>query len=74
MYTFCTIITANYLPFAKVLYTSLAKRDISVKLQVLVVDGNNFVTEENLFIHQTQDLVKDPVFTKIEKKICAYKF
>lgn len=68
MYTFCTIITANYLPFAKVLYTSLAKREISVKLQVLVVDGNNFVTEENLFIHQTQDLVKDPVFTKIEKK------
>lgn len=38
--TFCTIITANYYPYALALYKSLRKQDPDVLLQVLVTDDN----------------------------------
>src|SRR5262249_10351402 len=37
--TFCTIITADYYPYAVALYKSLKKYDPSVTLQVLVADN-----------------------------------
>lgn len=68
MQTFCTIITSNYYPFAKVLYASLAKYAPGTSLQVLVVDNNQYQSEGNFCIHQAIDLVENPQFLDIEKK------
>jgi hypothetical protein len=68
MKTFCTIITSDYYPFAKVLYASLVKYAPGTNFQVLVVDNNHYKSEGNFCIHQAKDLVKNPQFLEIEKK------
>lgn len=39
--TFCTIITADYYPYAVALYKSLKRYDDSISLQILVTDNNS---------------------------------
>ena len=68
MQTFCTIITADYLPFAKVLHTSLKKYDPDVSLQVLIVDKNDSPSAENFVIHSVDSVLTSPVAKGIYKK------
>lgn len=68
MQTFCTIITANYLPFAKVLYQSLQKFLPGTSLQVLVIDENNILSSENLYIHSVESVVNSKVAKGIQEK------
>ncbi len=68
MQTFCTIITANYLPFAKVLFNSLKKFSPNCLLQVLIVDENTNSSSTNFVIHQPSELIKTKLFREIEKK------
>jgi len=66
--TFCTIITADYLPFAKVLHTSLLKNVPGTSLQVLVVDKNDFTSTQNFAIHSIDAVLTSPVAKGIYKK------
>jgi hypothetical protein len=68
MKTFCTIITADYLPFAKVLHTSIKKYVPDISLQVLVVGETNFQSSENFFIYTTDAVITSPVAKGIFKK------
>jgi hypothetical protein len=66
--TFCTIITADYLPFAKALFTSLQKSVPGTSLQVLVIDKNNFTSSQNFVIHSIDTVITSPVAKEIYKK------
>jgi hypothetical protein len=68
MNTFCTIITASHFPLAKVLQASLQKQAPGSSLQVLVVDENNFISENGLVIHSVHALADSSYFKGIEKK------
>jgi lipopolysaccharide biosynthesis glycosyltransferase len=68
MNAFCTIITADYLSFAKVLYASLLKNVPGTSLQVLVVDKNDFTSTQNFTIHSIDTVVTSPVAKGIYKK------
>ena len=68
MQTFCTIITAKHLTFAKTLFSSLDKRSPGTALQVLVVDKNKFSSSANFIIHQTDTIIVHPFLKKIEAK------
>lgn len=68
MQTFCTIITASHLPFARVLHTSLQRSVPGTSLQVLVVDKNNFTPEKDFVIHSIDSVLTSPVAKGIYKK------
>lgn len=68
MQTVCTIITADYLPLAKVLLASLDKQLPGTSLQVLVVDSDNVVSTGNLHIHTRAALSASKYFKGIEHK------
>ena len=68
MQTVCTIITANYLPLAKVLHTSLQRHVPGTSLQVLVVDKNNFTSTDGLTIYSFDTISNSPIALQIEKK------
>ena len=68
MQTFCTIITADYLPFAKVLFASLKKFNQDSRLHVLLVDKDEYLSTENFTIHQLNDVSETKLFREIEKK------
>jgi lipopolysaccharide biosynthesis glycosyltransferase len=68
MQTFCTIITAEYLPFAKVLYASLKKYAPDISLQVLIVDENTFQSSGNFILHTIDAVTTSPVAKGIYKK------
>jgi len=68
MQTFCTIITANYLPMAKVLFASIRKQEPNAALQVLVIDNDEHVSRGNLNIHTLSVLKEVEFFKGIEKK------
>ena len=68
MNTFCTIITADHLPFAKVLQESLQKNVPGTLLQVLVIDNNNLPSSQNLVIHTIETVLTSPVARGIYNK------
>lgn len=68
MNTVCTIITADYLPFAKVLHASLQKHVPGTSLQVLVVDNNDLPSSPNFTIHFIDSVITSPVAKGIYKK------
>ena len=68
MNTVCTIITANYLPLAKVLHASLQRQRPGFSLQVLVVDEHNFVSTDTCIIHTIDSLANSAFFAGIQKK------
>ena len=68
MNTFCTIITADHLPFAKVLHASLQKTVPYTSLQVLIIDKNDFTSSRNFTIHSIDSVVTSPVAKGIYKK------
>ncbi|PKQ46712.1 hypothetical protein [Confluentibacter flavum] len=57
--TFCTIITADYLPFARTLWESLMTIDKNIELYVLVCDSKTRTKESNLIFLNIDDLAKD---------------
>jgi hypothetical protein len=68
MQTVCTIITADYLPLAKVLHASLQKQVPGTTLQVLVVDENKYTSTDSLIIHSVDALADSAYFRGIQKK------
>jgi len=68
MQTVCTIITADYLPLAKVLHASLQKYVPGTTLQVLVVDEHHDTAAGDLIIHSVDDLAGSAYFKGIQKK------
>ncbi len=68
MTTYCTIITKNYLPLAKVLYLSLKKQNPDIILHVLVVDDEVKQVGGNMKMLSLYDLSGSSFFKDIEKK------
>jgi hypothetical protein len=66
--TFCTIITADHLAFAKVLHASLQKNVPGISLQVLVIDKNDLPSSQNFTIHSIDTVLTSPVAKGIYKK------
>jgi hypothetical protein len=66
--TFCTIITADYLPFARAIHASLEKYAPGTTLQVLIAEDNNFTSSPGLTIHSVNKVVNSPVAKAIYKK------
>jgi lipopolysaccharide biosynthesis glycosyltransferase len=52
--TFCTILTADHIAFAKVLFHSLQKQDPEINLQVLVVDKDDLQPSEGIVFHSVK--------------------
>lgn len=75
MNTFCTIINRQYLPFASVLYQSLAKTDPGVKLQVLITDledSNQLSASSTCLTYYSQvDILNSPMAKNIYQKYAA---
>ncbi len=69
MHTFCTIITPDFLPFAKVLLASLKKYDNSIQLSVL---STTYVNEKDLqdglVFYEPENLINTPFLNEIQKK------
>lgn len=68
MQTFCTIVTPEFIPFAKVLHSSLVKFKPDTTLQVLVIGETNIESENNLIIHPVASLKNYPLVKKLEEK------
>ncbi len=68
MNTFCTIITANYLPFAKVLHQSLEKQVPGTSLQVLIVGEHSSSSTGNFIVHSVDSLSGSTHFNALYKK------
>lgn len=68
MHTFCSIITADYLPFAKTLLSSLKKYDTAATLHVLVINGIITSEDTSLRITTMQDITAAALFQLVEKK------
>lgn len=72
MNSFCTIITNDYLPFAKALHHSLTALDPTAELQVLVVDGpENLAVEPGMKLYNAQSILSSPLAEKIYRKYSA---
>ena len=75
MNTFCTIINRQYLPFASVLYQSLAKTEPGVQLQVLITDlehSNQLPSPSpNVIYYSQADILDSPVAKNIYQKYAA---
>lgn len=68
MQTFCTIITTDYLPFAKVLHASLQKNVPGTTLQVLVVNNAGHTSSPDFIVHSVDSVLTSPVAKGIYKK------
>lgn len=68
MQTVCTIITADYLPMAKVLLASLEQQLPGTTLQVLVVDNDTIPSSGNLQVHPVAALAESNYFKGIFQK------
>lgn len=64
----CTIVSADYLPLAQALHSSLQKYQPAVPLHVLVTDENLDDTSGTFVIHTLDELAGSPFFNDIEKK------
>jgi hypothetical protein len=71
MNCFCTIITANYLPYAKVLHRSISRFAPGSRLEVLVVDAEKELTArvaEGIRLHPLPSILHSPIAERIYKK------
>lgn len=68
MQTFCTIITSDYIPFAKVLFHSLQKQRPTTNLQVLVVDKEGLPSLEKITFHPVNEIADSSIGKNIVKK------
>lgn len=68
MHTFCSIITADYLPFAKTVLASLKKYDAAATMHVLVINGDTANEDKSLIITMLPELTNHTLFQQLEKK------
>lgn len=68
MRTVCTIITPDYVPFAKVLGKSLQKFIPDIVIQVLIVDEVDISSNKILNIHPINSVINSPLSKEIFKK------
>lgn len=68
MQTCCTIVTAGYLPLAKVLHYSLKKFDANILLQVLVIGETEEQSQNNFNIHNIGSLENYPLVKELESR------
>ena len=68
MQTFCTIITADHLPLARVLHNSLQQFSSDAKLTILVIDHDISLTEQGIQIIRPSELQDSTFFKDIERK------
>lgn len=68
MKTFCTIITADYFPFAKVLLHSLQKQNADSTLQVLIVNENDLTPIQGMQFHSIENVSNSSMGQSIVKK------
>ncbi|MEO7923154.1 MAG: hypothetical protein ABIR30_05705 [Chitinophagaceae bacterium] len=68
MQTFCTIVTADHIPFAKALYSSLQQYHPGSGLQVLVVDGEPGNSHDQLVFLTLEDMSQNSFFSNIRQK------
>lgn len=71
MNSFCTIINAAYLPFAKVLQFSLDKQAPGTQLHVFVIDDDKIECPSGLIILKQIELSESPFFKSVEKKYAS---
>ena len=57
--TFCTIITRDYLPYAKTILSSLQRFDSQVRLHVLIVGENVTLKHSGLFVHTLNEVTNN---------------
>lgn len=68
MQTFCTIITPDYLPFAKTLFKSLQRYDSNISLHVLITGSNQYLSEGSFILINLPEITNAPLFKEVEKK------
>lgn len=68
MKTFCTIINADYVPFAKVLHHSLRQQNPEIGLQVLVVDKGRPSPLEGITFHSISEAIDSAIGKDVVKK------
>jgi lipopolysaccharide biosynthesis glycosyltransferase len=68
MQTFCTIITSDYIPFAKVLLHSLEKSEQGIRLQVLVIDEDDLTSSDGITFHSIKTIADSPLGKSIVEK------
>ncbi|MGQ0737756.1 MAG: hypothetical protein ACT4OJ_01735 [Bacteroidota bacterium] len=68
MITICTIITADYLPVARVLCASIQKNNPGTGLHVLVIGEHNFSSEQYFTLISLNQLREAEFYKEIEKK------
>lgn len=72
MDTFCTIITADYFPYSKVLFDSIRSNSCNAAFHVLVTDGNQKQENNHLFYTDTiNELLNTEIASRIYKKYAA---
>ncbi len=74
MQTFCTIISFDFLPYARVLFSSLNISNVDTNFHVLITDNGNIPTSENKNLKYTSinDILKYPYAELIEKKYSSF--
>ncbi len=76
-YTFCTIITGNYYPYAQALLHSVREFNCSIHLNILISDGSEAAflkenkKEENVYFHFSESICKKGIEKQIFDKYHA---
>lgn len=69
MDAFCTIITSDYLPYARVLFSSLRKQNINASFHALVVSHENRLPHDEAFeVEYAEDLLDSEIAKRIYQK------
>lgn len=68
MNTFCTIITADYIPFARVLFHSLEKQQPGCLLHIFIAGEHSASLPENIIPVTAAEIARNPLFRSVEKK------
>jgi hypothetical protein len=68
MFTFCTIITSDYLPYARTLFSSLHDFDKNAKLTVLILDDTESFVDGNFSVISLQELEAFSFYKIVKKK------
>ncbi|MEO5946846.1 MAG: hypothetical protein ABIP79_08520 [Chitinophagaceae bacterium] len=68
MQTFCTIVTPEFIPFAKVLHNSLVGFKPDLTIQVLVIGETSLQPEKNFTIHTVDELKNYSLVKQLAEK------
>lgn len=71
MSIFCTLITSNFLPFAKTLFQSLKEFDSGIDFYALVVDDKNSIDITEFTCLRLVDLTEQELVNRIQEKYAS---